>query len=241
MEAYSWDGNYKQFRRVIDMPAESSSVTYLRTEAVLAALETEKAIDNSHSLNTEDVEINIDQPLNGIIRDVIKLLLKRDGMTKTKASEQLNICRTFPFLSFDNKNSMQPFGGSEKFFRPPDQVKEKAAERRSNILNPNGLHIKKKRAYPARLFFIQTSTRGFEPPTPRLGGVCSILLSYVDLCLKKKFSSLNNYIRLSIFLSPVNLIRRKTENGENGYCQKPKISLRRLCVHLKKTHFPAAR
>ena len=24
------------------------------------------------------------------------------------------------------------------------------------------------------------SLRGFEPPTPRLGGVCSILLSYVD-------------------------------------------------------------
>ena len=26
-----------------------------------------------------------------------------------------------------------------------------------------------------------TSTRGFEPPTPRLGGECSILLSYVDM------------------------------------------------------------
>lgn len=25
------------------------------------------------------------------------------------------------------------------------------------------------------------STRGVEPPAPRLGGVCSILLSYVDL------------------------------------------------------------
>ena len=25
------------------------------------------------------------------------------------------------------------------------------------------------------------SLRGFEPPTPRLGGVCSILLSYRDL------------------------------------------------------------
>ena len=86
MEAYTWNGNYKHFRRVIDMPAESSSVTYLRTEAVLAALETEKAIDNSHSLNTEDVEINIDQQLNGIICDVIKLLLKRDGMTKTVCS-----------------------------------------------------------------------------------------------------------------------------------------------------------
>ena len=24
-------------------------------------------------------------------------------------------------------------------------------------------------------------TRGFEPPTPRLGGECSILLSYVDM------------------------------------------------------------
>ena len=31
------------------------------------------------------------------------------------------------------------------------------------------------------------STRGFEPPTPRLGGVCSIQLSYVDIY--KKFNS----------------------------------------------------
>ena len=29
--------------------------------------------------------------------------------------------------------------------------------------------------------FFETSTRGFEPPTPRLGGECSILLSYVDM------------------------------------------------------------
>ena len=61
MEAYSWDGNYKQFRRVIDVLAESSSGIYLRTQDVLAALETEKAIGKSHSLNTEVVEINIDQ------------------------------------------------------------------------------------------------------------------------------------------------------------------------------------
>lgn len=26
------------------------------------------------------------------------------------------------------------------------------------------------------------SMRGFEPPTPRLGGVCSIQLSYMDIC-----------------------------------------------------------
>ncbi len=31
------------------------------------------------------------------------------------------------------------------------------------------------------------STRGFEPPTPRLGGECSILLSYVDICVAKGF------------------------------------------------------
>ena len=94
MEAYPWEGNYKQFRRLIDMLVESSSGTYLRTEDVLAALETEKAIGNSPSFNTDGAEINIDQPLSDIIRDVIKILLKREGMTKTKAAEHLNICRT---------------------------------------------------------------------------------------------------------------------------------------------------
>ena len=42
--------------------------------------------------------------------------------------------------------------------------------------------IRKEAVNPSILAFtaFQASTRGFEPPTPRLGGECSILLSYVD-------------------------------------------------------------
>ncbi len=36
--------------------------------------------------------------------------------------------------------------------------------------------------------FPMASLRGFEPPTPRLGGVCSILLSYRDLYVKMSLS-----------------------------------------------------
>ncbi len=32
-----------------------------------------------------------------------------------------------------------------------------------------------------QLPFVLPSTRGFEPPAPRLGGVCSVRLSYVDI------------------------------------------------------------
>ena len=34
---------------------------------------------------------------------------------------------------------------------------------------------------PKGAAMIVAPTRGFEPPTPRLGGECSILLSYVDM------------------------------------------------------------
>ena len=47
-----------------------------------------------------------------------------------------------------------------------------------------GPEYKNGRAY-ARPFSYYASTRGFEPPTPRLGGVCSILLSYVDIYNKR--------------------------------------------------------
>ena len=38
-----------------------------------------------------------------------------------------------------------------------------------------------KNRHPKGVTIILAPTRGFEPPTPRLGGECSILLSYVGM------------------------------------------------------------
>ena len=44
--------------------------------------------------------------------------------------------------------------------------------------------------------------RGFEPPTPRLGGVCSILLSYRDLYVKMSLSLTITHYEIEKMLCP---------------------------------------
>ena len=51
---------------------------------------------------------------------------------------------------------------------------------RRRVLYPAELRRRMKET-KASLFFRMASTRGFEPMTARLEGVCSIQLSYVDI------------------------------------------------------------
>ena len=55
---------------------------------------------------------------------------------------------------------------------------------RKSRMGCNGIsakNIMNKKAEQSRLCSALASPRGFEPPTPRLGGVCSIQLSYEDM------------------------------------------------------------
>ena len=83
-------------------------------------------------------------------------------------------------------------------FRPPLAVPEKlrllpTSQSASRLLAAASTHLlrrfssprfaSKKISNPAKAdLLILASSRGFEPPTPRLGGECSIQLSYEDKC-----------------------------------------------------------
>lgn len=91
LQSFYWDGNFRQFVRVLDTLAQLTTTSYIRTEDVLKILETEKLlIKKAEAASTA---VNINQPLNDIISDIIHMVLDQKGMTKTKAASQLGICR----------------------------------------------------------------------------------------------------------------------------------------------------
>ena len=106
----------------------------------------------------------------------------------------------FPYRLFYNRNNRakagykQPVGAScgpreilstRKFISNPNHKSSgKAGSSRQCLMfiSLSYLKIKKNKRKPGLFSPGQcASTRGFEPPTPRLGGECSILLSYVDV------------------------------------------------------------
>lgn len=89
LQGFSWPGNLRQLCRILDTLAQITTSPYIRTEDVVELLKTEELPANSAG----GVTINLNQSLEEIIADVIRVVLEQEGMTRTKAAEQLGICR----------------------------------------------------------------------------------------------------------------------------------------------------
>lgn len=87
-----WEDNIDGLTRIIKALVMKTETPYIKTEDVIAVLEQEKAVHPISAMS--DAAINIHQPLNAIISDIILMLLKEEGMTQTKAAKELGICRT---------------------------------------------------------------------------------------------------------------------------------------------------
>lgn len=89
LQGFSWPGNLGQMCRILDTLAQITTSPYIRTEDVVELLKTEELPAKSAG----GITINLNQSLDEIIADVIRVVLEQDGMTRTKAAEQLGICR----------------------------------------------------------------------------------------------------------------------------------------------------
>lgn len=92
LQSFFWEGNFRQFVKVLDILSQITSTSYIQTGDVLNILATEQMMNKKQEMS--GTILNINQPLDDIISDVIHRILKQKGMNKTKAARQLGICRT---------------------------------------------------------------------------------------------------------------------------------------------------
>lgn len=90
LQSCRWEGNLRQFRQTLEILSETAGGAYIRTSKIKEILHTEE-IEEIADLPAWN--INIHQPLNKIVTQIITQLLE-EGMTKTEAARQLGICRT---------------------------------------------------------------------------------------------------------------------------------------------------
>lgn len=91
LQGFFWNENLRQLCRVLDTLSQLTTTPYIRTKDVRDILETEHRLSRSAPISGS--VININQPLNEIITDVIHMVLAQEGMNQTKAAKQLGICR----------------------------------------------------------------------------------------------------------------------------------------------------
>ncbi len=92
LQSFQWPGNLRQLCRVLDTLAQITTAPYVRTEDVVAILKAEALPEPLPAPG--GAAIRLDQTLDGIIADVIHVILQEEGMNRTKAAQRLGICRT---------------------------------------------------------------------------------------------------------------------------------------------------
>ena len=93
LQSFHWSENFRQLCRIIETLFHITSTAYINVEDVRTVLNNEQQpIENSKTDDTVPLDLN--QPLNDIIRDLIQLILQEENMTQTKAAQRLGICRT---------------------------------------------------------------------------------------------------------------------------------------------------
>ncbi len=91
LQSFAWPGNLRQLCRVLEVLFQITDAPYIRADDVLDTLAGEEQLP---APGGEAVSLDLDRPLSAIIGDIIRLKLGQEGMTQTKAAQQLGICRT---------------------------------------------------------------------------------------------------------------------------------------------------
>ena len=92
LQGYTWPGNLRQLRSILDTLAQITTDPYIRSDDVKDILHSQETAAIESDLI--GVPIDLSQPLNGIIADIIRFLLQQEGMNRTKVADRLGICRT---------------------------------------------------------------------------------------------------------------------------------------------------
>jgi len=93
LQGYPWPHNLSQLYSVLSSLTQLCDTPYIRAKDVQDALRQEMRRFTIPS-PAASAAVNINQPLNDIIHDIIHLLLAQKGMTQERAARQLGICRT---------------------------------------------------------------------------------------------------------------------------------------------------
>jgi DNA-binding NtrC family response regulator len=96
---YSWPGNRVQLRRVMQSAMMSCTSMYITDEDIKTALRTE-ALEVGWSAK---LDLNLNQPLSEITRDIISNVLAEEGMNQSKAAQRLGISRSTLWRILNNK------------------------------------------------------------------------------------------------------------------------------------------
>ena len=92
LQGYTWPGNLRQLRSILDTLAQITTAPYIRADDVKDILHSQETAASESDLI--GVPVDLSQPLNGIIADIIRFLLHQEGMNRTKVADRLGICRT---------------------------------------------------------------------------------------------------------------------------------------------------
>lgn len=91
LEEHHWKYGITQFQTVLRQLVMESNNQFITTEnvrSILSRLDLSKEDDHTES------SLNLHQPLDDIVRDVIELVLKEESMNQTKAAKRLGISRS---------------------------------------------------------------------------------------------------------------------------------------------------
>ena len=92
LQGYTWPGNLHQLCNILETLAQITTDPYIRSDDVKDILHSQEAATLEGDLI--GVPIDLSQPLNDIIADIIRFLLRQEGMNRTKVANKLGICRT---------------------------------------------------------------------------------------------------------------------------------------------------
>lgn len=90
MLQYSWPGNVTQLKRVLRELVIGTDGNYITRKSVKECISNE--IFSSEEANVSN--INLNQSLNDITYDVIRRVMKEEGMNQKKAADRLKVSRT---------------------------------------------------------------------------------------------------------------------------------------------------
>ncbi len=90
---YSWPNNYTQFKRILCELSVITTTPYISCDNVRKLLSKEYVLPSDIG-RQNDVNFNINRPLDEINKDIIRLILKEKGGNQSAAAKQLGIGRT---------------------------------------------------------------------------------------------------------------------------------------------------
>lgn len=92
LQSYDWPHNFTQFRRILSALSISAQDQLIRTPAVRQLLQEEQR--NSHPETAGQLPINLNETLDEMIQEILKLVLTQTGGNQTAAAKRLGIGRT---------------------------------------------------------------------------------------------------------------------------------------------------